>query len=154
MGVARADGPLIVREVCGRLRGPGCHVDTTVLTTLGRLFHKGLLIRRKEGSAFFYSAAMPGQDVHRRIVKETVFALIERTGVPVLAAFVNAAASQRPVPAVQTRMSEKRGSARSDSRSGSIAARAAVKAGRFAIAFSRWASASSALPRRAAAQAA
>jgi hypothetical protein len=36
---------------------------------------------------------MPRQDVHRRIVEETVFALIERTGVPVLAAFVNAAAS-------------------------------------------------------------
>jgi len=35
---------------------------------------------------------MPRQDVHRRIVEETVFALIERSGVPVRAAFVNAAA--------------------------------------------------------------
>jgi len=92
-GVFREDGPLTVREVCGRLRGPGSHADTTVLKTPAGSFRGGLLIRRKEGRAFLYSAAMPRQDVHRRIVEETVFALIERTGVPVLAAFVNAAAS-------------------------------------------------------------
>jgi len=63
------------------------------MTTLDRLFHKGFLARRKEGNAFVYSAAMTRQDVHRRIVEETVSALIERSGDPVLAAFVDAAAS-------------------------------------------------------------
>jgi len=93
MEVVWSDGPLTVREVCGRLRGPGSPVYTTVMTTLDRLFQKALLSRRKEGNAFVYSAAMTRQDVHRRIVEETVSALIERSGDPVLAAFVDAAAS-------------------------------------------------------------
>jgi predicted transcriptional regulator len=93
MDVVWAGGPLTVREVCGRLRGHGTPVYTTVMTTLDRLFHKGLLVRHKEGNAFVYSAAMTRQDVHRRIVEETVSALIERSGDPVLAAFVDAAAS-------------------------------------------------------------
>jgi predicted transcriptional regulator len=91
--VWRSAGPLTVREVCGRHRGPGAPVYTTVMTTLDRLFHKGLLSRYKVGNAFAYRAAMTRQDVHRRIVEETVSALIERSGDPVLAAFVDAAAS-------------------------------------------------------------
>ena len=93
MEVVWSDGPLTVRAVCERLLEPGSPVYTTVMTTLDRLFHKGLLSRYKEGNAFVYSAAMTRQDVHRRIVEETVSALIERSGDPVLAAFVDAAAT-------------------------------------------------------------
>lgn len=85
--------PCTVREVCQCLRRPGSPVYTTVMTTLDRLFHKGLLSRRKDGNAFVYSAAMTRDEIHRRIVEETVSALIERSGDPILAAFVDAAAS-------------------------------------------------------------
>jgi predicted transcriptional regulator len=42
-----------VRDVAGRLDRPLAY--TTVMTTLDRLFKKGLLDRRKEERAFFYS---------------------------------------------------------------------------------------------------
>lgn len=86
-------GPGTVRDVCGRLRGRGSSVYTTIMTTLDRLHQKGLLSRRKEGNAFLYSAAMTRQDLNRRIVEQTVSELMRRSGTPVLAAFVDAAAS-------------------------------------------------------------
>jgi len=42
-----------VRDVAGRMDRPLAY--TTVMTTLDRLFKKGLLERRKEDRAFFYS---------------------------------------------------------------------------------------------------
>ena len=44
-----------VREVQARL--PRAVAYTTVMTTLDRLFKKGLLLRRRDGRAFLYSAA-------------------------------------------------------------------------------------------------
>lgn len=93
MEVIWAAEPVSVRDVCQRLEKHGAPAYTTVMTTLDRLFQKGLLSRVKEGNAFIYSALMTRQDVHRRIVEETVSALIERSGDPVLSAFVDAAAS-------------------------------------------------------------
>ena len=48
-------GQVSVREVYERLDGRVAY--TTVMTTLDRLFKKGLLLRRREGRAFLYSAA-------------------------------------------------------------------------------------------------
>ena len=87
-------GPLVVRDVCARLTGGPALAYTTVMTTLDRLYKKGLLKRHKDGNAFVYEPALTRNGYRRRIVEHTVSGLIERPSDtdPVLAAFVDAAA--------------------------------------------------------------
>jgi predicted transcriptional regulator len=59
-----------VREVARRLGRPLAY--TTVMTTLDRLFKKGLLQRHKSDRAFFYSPRFSRQDWERRIASEFV----------------------------------------------------------------------------------
>jgi predicted transcriptional regulator len=49
-------GRLSVREVQAQLANPAAY--TTVMTTLDRLFKKGLVQRKRDGRAFLYSAAV------------------------------------------------------------------------------------------------
>jgi predicted transcriptional regulator len=49
-------GRLSVREVQAQLANPAAY--TTVMTTLDRLYKKGLVQRRRDGRAFLYSAAV------------------------------------------------------------------------------------------------
>lgn len=93
MEVLWQGGPLQVREVCRQLKGKPALAYTTVMTTLDRLFKKGLLAREKDGNAFVYRPAMTRDDYKRRIVESTVSGLIRSSDAsPVLAAFVDAAA--------------------------------------------------------------
>lgn len=85
--------PLTVREVCRHLGGSRARAYTTVMTTLDRLYRKGLLARQKSGPAFLYSPAMSRDEYHRRIVEETVSRLMTQSADPVLAAFVDVAAT-------------------------------------------------------------
>lgn len=45
---------------------------TTIMTTLDRLYRKGLLLRLKRGRAFVYAAAHSKQDLQREIARELV----------------------------------------------------------------------------------
>jgi predicted transcriptional regulator len=45
---------------------------TTVMTTLGRLFHKGLLKRKQRGRAFLYTTLFTAQEMEMRIAAELV----------------------------------------------------------------------------------
>jgi predicted transcriptional regulator len=87
-------GALAVREVCAKLAGKPALAYTTVMTTLDRLYKKGLLKRHKDGNAFIYEPALTRDEYRRRIVEHTVSGLLERPSDadPVLAAFVDAAA--------------------------------------------------------------
>jgi predicted transcriptional regulator len=49
-------GDFSVRDVLGQLEKPAAY--TTVMTTLDRLYKKGLVARRREGRAFVYTAAL------------------------------------------------------------------------------------------------
>jgi predicted transcriptional regulator len=89
----RANRPLAVRDVAQKLRTKPALAYTTVMTTLDRLFKKELLARDKEGNAFIYRPAMTRDEYHCRIVEETVGDLIEKSAMPVLAAFVDTAAT-------------------------------------------------------------
>ncbi len=80
-----------VREVVRKLGSRLAY--TTVMTTLDRLHRKGLLARAKEGNAFRYRAALSRDQFHRRLVEETVAGLLAKSADPVLAGFVDAAAS-------------------------------------------------------------
>ena len=91
MAILWNDGALSVREVCGRMGG-GAPAYTTVMTTLDRLFKKGLLARDKDGNAFVYRPAMTRDAYQRRVVEAAVSQLMADSADPVLAAFVDVAA--------------------------------------------------------------
>lgn len=81
--------PLCVRDVCERLDEALAY--TTVMTTLDRLFKKGLLARERCGQAFVYRPAMSRDRYHQQVVAAAVRPLLQTAGEPVLAAFVDAA---------------------------------------------------------------
>lgn len=82
--------PLSVRQVVGKLKKKLAH--TTVMTTLDRLYKKGLLARDRDGTAFVYRAAMSRDEFYGKIVEETVGVLLEKSAGSVLAALVDTAA--------------------------------------------------------------
>lgn len=81
---------LIVRDVVRALGDDLAH--TTVMTTLDRLFKKGLLTRAKLGTAFAYQAALSRTEFERHQVEHAVAGLVRRAGEPGLSAFVDAVA--------------------------------------------------------------
>jgi predicted transcriptional regulator len=58
-------GDLSVREVQGQLANPVAY--TTVMTTLDRLYKKGLVHRRRDGRAFVYTAALERHELEARM---------------------------------------------------------------------------------------
>ena len=50
---------------------------TTVMTTLDRLYKKGILQRRKQGRAFFYSARFSREEFKHSMVKKALNYLLE-----------------------------------------------------------------------------
>jgi predicted transcriptional regulator len=70
MEVLWALGESSVQDVCGKIDSPRAY--TTVMTTLERLFKKGLLERRKAGRAFLYSPALTREEWERRRAERLV----------------------------------------------------------------------------------
>jgi predicted transcriptional regulator len=64
MEVLWARGESAVRDVVSSLEGLLAY--TTVMTTLDRLFKKGLLLRRKSGRAFLYAPRLTPGDWDRK----------------------------------------------------------------------------------------
>jgi predicted transcriptional regulator len=83
-------GDVSVRDACARF-GPGV-AYTTVMTTMDRLFKKGLLTRRKVGRAFVYAAAASREALEGAVATELVHSLLQRDGepLPVLSSLVDA----------------------------------------------------------------
>src|ERR1700722_20493149 len=70
MEILWSSGESSVREVLPKLSRPLAY--TTVMTTLDRLFKKGLLDRRKSDRAFFYSPSFPRQEWERKRAENLV----------------------------------------------------------------------------------
>ena len=82
-------GEACVRDVCAHFAATVAY--TTLMTTLDRLFKKGLLTRRKIGRAFFYAPAASREEFERMITAELVEGLFERnhhTPLPLLSNLV------------------------------------------------------------------
>ena len=65
---------------------------TTVMTTLDRLYKKGLLARRKDGRAFLYTARYSPEEMERTIAEDLIGSLFETSNgrvEPVLACIVD-----------------------------------------------------------------
>jgi predicted transcriptional regulator len=91
MDLLWASPPMSVREVAAGLRRRRL-AYTTVMTTLDRLYRKGLLARSRDGAAYVYRPAMSRDEYHRRVVAAAMSSLVARSGEPALAAFVDVAA--------------------------------------------------------------
>jgi len=80
-----------VRDACGLLNTTVAY--TTVMTTMDRLFKKGLLARRLVGRAFVYRAAATRQELQGAVAAELVQSLLQRDGsepLPILSSLVDA----------------------------------------------------------------
>ena len=84
-------GEISVREACERLDSSVAY--TTVMTTMDRLFKKGLLARRKVGRAFVYPATATRGEMEGAVATELVQSLLQRDGgepLPILSSLVDA----------------------------------------------------------------
>jgi predicted transcriptional regulator len=73
-------GEASVQNVSDKIEIPRAY--TTVMTTLERLFRKGLLQRRKEGRAFLYSPLLTRQEWERRRAEGLLSTFFARGGNP------------------------------------------------------------------------
>ena len=70
----------------------GAYAYTTLMTTLDRLFKKGLLTRRKEGRAFIYTSVYSLQEMERGVTHDVISKLLDSSigrAEPVLACIVD-----------------------------------------------------------------
>jgi len=83
-------GELNVRDACDELGSIVAY--TTVMTTMDRLFKKGLLTRQKVGRAFVYRASASRAEIEGAVATELVHSLLQREGepLPVLSSLVDA----------------------------------------------------------------
>jgi len=81
---------LSVRDACELLSSPVAY--TTVMTTMDRLFKKGLLSRQKVGRAFLYSPTATRDELEGAVAAELVHSLLDRDGepLPILSSLVDA----------------------------------------------------------------
>lgn len=91
MQILWEEAPLAVRDVARRLGGRLAY--TTVMTTLDRLFKKGLLTREKGGNAYLYRPRHSRDEYYERVATQAVSELLAASGPTGLAAFVEAAAA-------------------------------------------------------------
>jgi predicted transcriptional regulator len=70
MSVILAQGSANVQQVAALLTTPLAY--TTVMTTLDRLFKKGLLAREKHDRAFVYSASFTAREIEERRAKNLI----------------------------------------------------------------------------------
>lgn len=98
-----AGAPLSVREVLDRVKRKPMLAYTTVLTVLTRLFEQDLVVRHKQGKAYYYEARISREQwMGERAARELALA----GGPPdqaVLAAFLDSA--ERADPALLDRLS-------------------------------------------------
>jgi BlaI family transcriptional regulator, penicillinase repressor len=76
MSLAWVRAEISVREACERLGSSVAY--TTVMTTMDRLFKKGLLDRRKVGRAFVYRARATRQQLENAVLSSLVDAVSEQ----------------------------------------------------------------------------
>jgi predicted transcriptional regulator len=91
MAIAWSQDEISVRDACERLGSAVAY--TTVMTTMDRLYKKGLLTRRKAGRAFIYRAAATRTELEGAVAAELVQSLIQRDDsetLPILSSLVDA----------------------------------------------------------------
>ena len=89
-----------VQEVVDGLASRRDLAYTTVLTTVRRLFDKGLLLRRRDGKRFLYEPKLTRQQFHERLAQELMRSLPQAGRQAALATLVDQVA-QEDFPALE-----------------------------------------------------
>jgi BlaI family transcriptional regulator, penicillinase repressor len=92
MEVVWKHAPVTAREVCDRMKGRWERAYTTIMTTMDRLFRKGLLRRQKEGLAWQYHPVLTAQQFDRALADSLASRILSADQDTALHAFVDAAA--------------------------------------------------------------
>ena len=95
MDILWAEGNLAVRDVQARLRRPAAY--TTVMTTLDRLFKKGILSREQSGRAFLYTPLVSTEELKASIASRVITGVLQGTSeaaVPILSNLVDTVSAQ------------------------------------------------------------
>jgi predicted transcriptional regulator len=89
MAIAWNEEEISVRTACEQLGSSVAY--TTVMTTMDRLFKKGLLARRKAGRAFLYRATATRREIEGAVAAELVQNLFRGSEpLPILSSLVDA----------------------------------------------------------------
>ncbi len=92
-----ADGPAAVEDVRAALEANGKEsAYTTVMTTMSRLFDKGLLKRELHGRAYHYSPALTRTELGSSVTRRVLDALLGSFAEPAMAYFVEALGDEDP----------------------------------------------------------
>lgn len=92
-----AEGPVAVEEVREALTREGKHpAYTTIMTTLSRLYTKGLLSREMRGKAYFYSPRVSRRELTSNVTKQVIDGLLTTFAEPAMAYFVEALSDEHP----------------------------------------------------------
>jgi len=92
-----AGGPVSVEEVRAALEAHGKEsAYTTIMTTMSRLYDKGLLARQMHGRAYHYTAAMSRSELGSNVTRRVIDALMTSFAEPAMAYFVEALGDEDP----------------------------------------------------------
>ena len=92
-----APAPRTVQEVRDELEARGKEAAyTTIMTTLGRLYSKGLLRRETQGKAYFYTPQVTRRELTDSMAQQVVSGLVGSFAEPAIAYFVEALEKQAP----------------------------------------------------------
>jgi len=69
---------------------------TTIMTTMSRLYDKGLLGRRMEGRAYYYYPALTRRELGRSVTRRVIDALLGSFAEPAMSYFVEALGEEDP----------------------------------------------------------
>lgn len=95
MEIVWQPGDFTVRDVQTQLGRPVAY--TTVMTTLDRLFKKGLVARTRAGRAFVYTAVQSRQEIEADVASGVLIGLLSKSpesAIPILSNLVDAVGRQ------------------------------------------------------------
>jgi predicted transcriptional regulator len=89
MSLVWNEGEISVRDARDQIGSEVAY--TTIMTTMDRLFRKGLLARRKVGRAFLYRATASRLEIEGAVASDLVHSLLQRdsNSLPILSSLVD-----------------------------------------------------------------
>lgn len=93
----KASEPVAVEDVRARLEEQGKEsAYTTIMTTMSRLFDKGLLAREQRGRAYYYWPALSRSELDRSVTRRVIDGLLASFTEPAISYFVEAVRDGHP----------------------------------------------------------
>jgi predicted transcriptional regulator len=92
-----AEGSVCVDDVREALAASGkAAAYTTIMTTLSRLYSKGLLGREQQGKAYYYTPRVSRRELTSGVTKQVIDSLLTTFAEPAMAYFVEALGADHP----------------------------------------------------------